>query len=184
MQQDFPFLEIRQSGLILSLELFVLKDCKESRKTGFACSIGPQCDCMALRVLTARNKTLHSWKFGKAGLILSLELLVFNDCKESRKTGFACSIGPQCDCMALRVLTTCNKILPSQKQFKRTNYVDHLCSSQRHGKPASMTVSKCHPQSSARPCDYESPPWPLLSHDMTFDSTSRCIVVSFGEHRS
>ena len=62
----------------------------------------------------------------KAGLILSLELFVLKDCKESRKTGFACSIGPQCDCMALRVLTTCNKILPSQKQFKRTN-MNKLC---------------------------------------------------------
>ena len=51
-----------KAGLILSLELFVLNGCKESRKTGLACSIGPQCDCMALRVLTARNKTFHSWK--------------------------------------------------------------------------------------------------------------------------
>ena len=60
----------------------------------------------------------------KAGLILSLELLMLNDCKESRKTGLACYIGPQCDCMALRVLTTCNKILPLRNNSREQTWTN------------------------------------------------------------
>ena len=113
-----------KAGLILSLEPLLLNGCKESRKTGLACSIGPQCDCMALRVLTARNKTFQSRKSCfKAGLILSLELFLLNGCKESRKTGLACSIGPQCDCMALRVLTTCNRLLPLRNTSEQTMWI-------------------------------------------------------------
>ena len=59
----------------------------------------------------------------KAGLILSLEPLLLNGCKESRKTGLACSIGPQCDCMALRVLTTCNRLLPLRNTSEQTMWI-------------------------------------------------------------